>query len=237
MYPSRRGNSLRGQRSSAGREGERQSHRPGGCSTLPGTASAPAAFLLLSLPVPTAWRHHHSLAAWPGRAGWGCGTLQGHCWKRCGQEYSWALPGNPLLGFVNLQTSAALATAPVPSKPVEMSRGTPGMPGRGATEPDSCISKLIPVTFAPKNCLCRTAEPGLEAGSPGHGGISVTRGSLPRWRVKAAHCLALAVKAPPSTDRYRVLTVWERRRLNRDTLEPEEMQTVGRGGWVSARQD
>lgn len=55
--------------------------------------------------------------------------------------------------------------------------------------------------------------------------------------MKAAHCLALAMKAPPSTDRYRVLTVWERRRLKRDTLEPEEMQTVGRSGWVSACQD
>lgn len=110
------------------------------------------------------------------------------------------------------------------------------MPDRGKTEPDCCIPRLIPTFFTPKSWHCRTGEPGLEAGSPGHGGLSVPRGSLPRWRVKAAHCLALAMKAPPSTDRYRVLTVWERRRLNRDTLEPEEMQTVGRGGWVSACQ-
>lgn len=43
MYPSRRGNSLRAQRSSAGREGERQSHRPeqpGSRLTLRGTGLA-----------------------------------------------------------------------------------------------------------------------------------------------------------------------------------------------------
>lgn len=33
-----------------------------------------------------------------------------------------------------------------------------------------------------------------------------------------------------------MLTVWERRRLKRETLEPEEMQTAGRGGWVSTCQ-
>lgn len=33
-----------------------------------------------------------------------------------------------------------------------------------------------------------------------------------------------------------MLTVWERRRLKRDTLEPEEMHTAGGGGWVSVGQ-
>lgn len=46
MYPSRRGNSLRVQRSSAGREGERQSHRPGDRLILLGTGLA--VLLLLS---------------------------------------------------------------------------------------------------------------------------------------------------------------------------------------------
>ena len=43
--------------------------------------------------------------------------------------------------------------------------------------------------------------------------------------VKAVHCLALATKAPLSTERYRVLTVCERRRLNKATLEHEEIHT------------
>ena len=57
---------------------------------------------------------------------------------------------------------------------------------------------------------------------------------LPRWRVKAAHWRALATKSPSSTERSRVETVWERRRLKRETFEPEDMHTV-RGGGVSAR--
>lgn len=50
--------------------------------------------------------------------------------------------------------------------------------------------------------------------------------SSPRCSVNAAHCLALAMKVPSSTDRYRVLTVWERRRLKRETLDPDEMHTA-----------
>lgn len=93
MYPSRRGNSLRVQRSSAGREGERQSHRSGDRLTLLGTGLAVllllsycflTALLLLSLGDTTIPRE-------PGRAGWGCSTLQGHCWKQCGQECCWVL--------------------------------------------------------------------------------------------------------------------------------------------------
>src|SRR4029434_4755440 len=42
---------------------------------------------------------------------------------------------------------------------------------------------------------------------------------------KAVHCLALATKDPSSTARYRVLTVWDRQRVNRETRDPEEMHT------------
>ena len=43
--------------------------------------------------------------------------------------------------------------------------------------------------------------------------------------VKAVHWRPLATTAWRSTDRKRVLTVWERRRLNSATLEPDEIHT------------
>jgi len=88
---------------------------------------------------------------------------------------------NYLPGFVTLQTGTALA-APVtarvlsgrdanPQNQWEMAIGSRATPGTGAEvrpEPGSCIPRLIPTPFSPKNWLCRRGEPGLEAGSPGH---------------------------------------------------------------------
>lgn len=130
MYPSRRGNSLRAQRSSAGREGERQSHRPeqpGSRLTLPGTGLAVLPLLsycflcsaqahcLERPPFPGSPARESRtgmqyLAGTPLEAVW-AGMLLG----------SGLFQASHLLGFVNLQTSTglgALVTAPVPSKPV-----------------------------------------------------------------------------------------------------------------------
>ena len=45
----------------------------------------------------------------------------------------------------------------------------------------------------------------------------------PRCIVKAPHWVELAWKFPFSTCRYRVLTVWDRRRLKRATFVPDAM--------------
>lgn len=49
---------------------------------------------------------------------------------------------------------------------------------------------------------------------------------LHRWIVNAPHCWLLAWNVPFSTWRYRVLTVWDLRRLNRATVDPDWMHTV-----------
>ena len=49
---------------------------------------------------------------------------------------------------------------------------------------------------------------------------------LRRWMVKAPHCTDDAWKFPLSTCRYRVLTVWDLKRLNKATLVPLATQTA-----------
>ncbi len=43
--------------------------------------------------------------------------------------------------------------------------------------------------------------------------------------VNAPHCVELAWKFPLSTWRYRVLTVWDRSRLNKATFVPDAIHT------------
>ncbi len=59
---------------------------------------------------------------------------------------------------------------------------------------------------------------------------------IPRWMVKEPHCWLLAWKFVSSTCRYRVLTVWDLKRLNRATFDPDGMHTVIRGGREGGRE-